>query len=107
VIRTRDYDHPPVPLESGTPCRSCQRRRDAARGSRSERGYGADHRRARRALAAALPQPCAYCHVEITSGERWVAAHVRDGDPTSPRMVAHPSCNARHRGRGIPGAKRW
>ncbi len=103
MIRTCDYGHPPARLESGTPCRACQRRRDAARGSRVEVGYGADHQRARRALAAALPTPCAYCGVEVTTGERWVAAHVRDGDRTSPRMVAHPSCNARNRGRGIPG----
>ena len=107
MIRTCDFGHPPVQFESGTSCRACQRRRDAARGSREDRGYGADHQRARRALAAALPQPCAYCGVTVTAAERWVAAHVRDGDPTSPRMVAHPSCNARYRGRGIPGATRW
>jgi hypothetical protein len=107
MIRVCDNGHPPARLESGTPCRACERRREASRPSRQERGYGADHYRARRALAAALPQPCAYCHVEITSAERWVAAHVRDGDSSSPRMVAHLSCNARYRGRGIPDPPRW
>ena len=107
MIRTCDYGHPPVKVESGKPCRACDRRRKAARGTRQERGYGADHYRARRALAAALPQPCAYCRVIVTAADNWHAAHVRDGDPSSPRMVAHASCNARNRGRGIPGGVPW
>jgi hypothetical protein len=80
---------------TGTRCAEHERRRVAARGSREERGYGTDHRAARRALERTLPAPCGYCGGTIYPGERWVAAHVVDGDPESPRMVAHPRCNER------------
>lgn len=59
------------------------------------RGYGSDHQRARLRLANALPAPCWYCHTVIEVGERFVAAHIVDGDPTSERVHAHPACNER------------
>jgi hypothetical protein len=45
---------------SGSRCSSCQSKRDARRGTTTERGYGADHQR--RAKAAIRSEPwCSYC----------------------------------------------
>jgi len=85
---------------TGTRCAFHERLREAARGSREDRGYGADHRSARAALERTLPAPCGYCGTTIYPGERWVAAHVVDGDPTAGWMVAHPACNERAKARG-------
>ncbi len=96
VIRTCDYGHPPVRLESGTPCRACQRRRDAARPSPAARGYGALHQAARRALVASLPAPCAYgCGAVLRAPGEMVAAHVRDGDPDAGWVASCRTCNER------------
>ena len=63
--------------------------------------YGAAHQRIRAQLEGTLPTPCLYADTDpncagiVTSDERWVAAHIVDGDPTSPRAVAHPACNER------------
>lgn len=96
MIRTCDYGHPPVQLESGTPCRACQRRRDAARPSPAARGYGAEHQRARRALVATLPVPCAYgCGAVLADPSQMVAAHVRDGDPGAGWVASCRRCNER------------
>jgi hypothetical protein len=70
----------------------------AHRGTREQRGYGAEHRAARRRLATTLPAPCGYCGVRIAQGERWDAAHVRDGRPDLGYLIAHPLCNQRARG---------
>lgn len=48
-----------------------------------------------------LPAPCWYCGRLVFASERWVAAHVVDGDPSSPRVVAHPACNERAKARGV------
>src|SRR6185369_6251516 len=88
----------PCPTRSVTPgsrCKGCARAMDRQRGSRSERGYGPEHRAARGRLARTLPRPCGYCDQVVTADERWVAAHVVDGDPTRGWMVAHPDCNER------------
>lgn len=70
-----------------------------ARASASDRGYGADHQRARRGLAALLKArgsvPCGYCGALIQHGQRWDAAHVIDGVPSAGYMIAHPVCNQR------------
>lgn len=77
-------------------CADCQQ-------TTEQRGYGREHQQIRRDLSLTLPAPCGYCGVTITPGERWVAAHVVDGDPDSPRVVAHPGCNERGKGgRNLP-----
>lgn len=90
-MRTCDNGHPPARVLSGTPCRECERRRP----SRQVRGYGPAHDRARRALAATLPAACVYCGAIVGLGERWVAAHLVDGDPSAGWGVSHPACNER------------
>ncbi len=58
--------------------------------------YGTAHRTARAALAATLPAPCWYgCGTILHPDDNWVAAHLTDGDPTSPRVPACRSCNER------------
>ena len=91
MIRTCDNGHPPARVLSGTPCAACERRRP----SRQARGYDAAHGRARATLAALLPAPCFYCRAVIEAGERFVAAHVVDGDPAAGWAAAHAACNER------------
>jgi hypothetical protein len=78
-----------------TRCPRCTQARDHARGTRQQRGYDAQHQAARAELAMTLPAPCGYCGVVITRGERWVAAHVVDGDPSFGWLLAHYACNER------------
>lgn len=67
--------------------------------STAERGYGRAHQSARDALARTLPAPCAYgCGVILRPGDRWVAAHVIDGDATAGRVAACLTCNQRAKG---------
>lgn len=61
--------------------------------------YGHAHRTERARLAETLPAACWYgCGLIIQPGDRWVAAHVVDGDPGSPRVVACAPCNERAKG---------
>ncbi len=63
--------------------------------------YGHAHRKARAELADTLPAYCWYgCGLRIYPGMTWVAAHINDGDPDSPRVVACTSCNERAKGGG-------
>jgi hypothetical protein len=82
-------------MTTGTRCRPCEAARERKRGTPSQRGYGAAHQAARKALAAQLPDLCGYCHKVIRLSDKWVAAHVVDGQPDMGWMVAHPDCNER------------
>lgn len=77
-----------------------ERDRDRVRGTRQERGYGNDHYQARKRLEATLPDLCGYCQRVITRAQRWVAAHVEDGNPDKGWMVSHVECNERAKVRG-------
>jgi hypothetical protein len=72
-------------LTTGTRCVVHQRRQ--------QRGYGAAHDRARRALVAMLPAACAYCHELVLTPEDLAAAHVIDGNPIAGWQPAHRICN--------------
>lgn len=75
---------------TGTRCTEHER----ARNNSTARGYGADHQRQRAELERTLPAYCWYgCGRILTATDPWVAAHVIDGDPTSPRVVSCRSCN--------------
>lgn len=77
---------------TGTRCPEHQR----ARNDRTSRGYGADHQRQRAELERTLPAYCWYgCGRLLLATDPWVAAHVVDGDPTSPRVVSCRTCNER------------
>lgn len=80
-------------LVTGTRCAPCQRQ---AKPSAHARGYDADHQHQRSELALTLPAYCWYgCGHVLTADDDWVAAHVIDRDPTSPRVVSCRSCNER------------
>lgn len=65
----------------------------------TQRGYGADHQRARDALALTLPRYCGYgCGTWLTAGSTWHAAHVIDGDPSAGYLVSCVPCNLAARG---------
>ena len=100
MIRLCDNGHPPAHVASGTRCQACERRRP----SRQARGYDAAHGRARAALAATLPAPCACgCGVVLDARSDWVAAHVRDGDPSAGWVAMCRSGNERMKRRGWGG----
>ena len=78
---------------NGTRCPTCGTSpgRDPARRAAN---YGAAHRAERARLATTLPTPCWYgCGTTLHPEDRWVAAHIEDGNPTSPRVAACPTCN--------------
>lgn len=80
-------------LTRGGRCPECSR---IAKPGSTERGYDADHQRQRAALKASLPAYCwAGCGRWLEREGDWVAAHVVDGDPSSPRVATCRSCNER------------
>ena len=99
MIRTCEAGHPPVRLASGTRCPACARRRETSRPTRQERGYGAAHLAARRALLDLCRErgavPCAYGCGTLVTVETVVAAHVVDGRPDLGWMASCRSCNER------------
>ena len=100
MIRTCDNGHLPARVQSGTPCRECERRRPSSQA----RGYDTTHQRARAALLATLPTPCAYgCGIVLQSPADMVAAHVVDGDPSAGWVASCRSCNERAKRRGWGG----
>ena len=68
-----------------------------ARNNSTARGYGAEHQRQRAELKATLPGPCQAAivcgGVQLKPDGDWVAAHLIDGDPESPRIAACRRCN--------------
>ena len=75
--------------------------RDAQRGTRQQRGYGAVHVQARAMLRGTLPGPCGYgCGAWLEPDGTWVAAHVVDGDPSRGYIASCVSCNQRARRTG-------
>ena len=78
-------------LVCGTPSRQS---RCALHRKTTNRGYGADHQRARARLALTLPAACAYgCGRTLHTHSDWVAAHVVDGHPEYGWQVACAPCN--------------
>ena len=73
-------------------CRACST-------TTTQRGYGAEHQKARAMLASTLPRYCGYgCGTWITAGSTWHAAHVVDGDPSAGYLVSCVKCNLAARG---------
>jgi hypothetical protein len=69
----------------------------------AERGYGAEHQRARARLARQLPAPCGYgCGRMLYPDTDWVAAHVLDGRPESGWTASCRSCNERAKAANRP-----
>lgn len=87
----------------GARCRTCAgAAQPSPRGSTSARGYGADHRAARRAWAAVVATgtvECWRCGERIPADAPWDLGH-DDLDRTITRGPEHQRCNRATRGRG-------
>lgn len=78
-------------LTAATRCPQCATK---FKPSAHQRGYGRDHQRQRDELKRTLPALCWYgCGTVLEPEGDWVAAHVVDGDPTSPRVASCRRCN--------------
>ena len=74
--------------------RRCGRPDCARPDSSTHTGNYAEHRAWRERLKATLPAYCwAGCGRWLEPDGDWVAAHVVDGDPDSPRVATCRSCN--------------
>ncbi|MBA2614314.1 MAG: HNH endonuclease [Actinobacteria bacterium] len=82
---------------SGSRCSRCEAKRDARRGTTTERGYGSDHQK--RAKATIRSQPwCSICGHPGSPSNPLTADHVvpvSRGGRGGPLRVACRSCNSR------------
>jgi hypothetical protein len=101
------YDKDAAP---GLRCPACQqasnRNRDQKRGTRQQRGYGAEHaKRAKQVVTAALASGtgCCYCGGPPTPADPFVGCHIyaqsRGGPANGPLAAGHRSCNSRAAGK--------
>jgi 5-methylcytosine-specific restriction enzyme A len=82
----------------GSRCATCTRRRDHARGTTTERGYGSEHqRRARQAIA--LHPCCSECGGMRDLTADHIIPLARGGHPLGPLRVLCRRCNS---ARGAP-----
>lgn len=102
--------HPRWQAGGGTPARHGHRYAhhhcEVSMASTTDRGYGAEHQRVRKALLAeAIGQPCHHCGLPMLPGQALDLDHT--ADRTAYRGFAHASCN-RSEGarRGNKGRKR-
>jgi len=76
-------------------CDDCRRTWDAARGTREQRGYGAQHQAERQRIQDQMDQgdtfTCARCHQPITPGQAWHLDHNRNR--TGYLGPSHEHCN--------------
>ena len=82
-------------------CPTHQRETDRARGTTTERGYGAPHRALRahwQTLITREPQPCTRCGQPITTRDTWHLDH-DDNDRSKYRGPSHAACNMSAGGR--------
>ena len=96
-----------VCLEPGCPelidqgasrCVDHERARDKARGTSTERGYGADHIKLRADLAPkAIGKICHFCNEPMLPGQPLALDHTEDR--TGYRGMVHTGCNAADGGR--------
>lgn len=78
---------------TSTRCDDCRREHERARGGNAERGYGAEHQRAKRDPAYINATHCATCGQPFTDTNPKTAGHdvaLRNGGGT----VIHPECRA-------------
>lgn len=100
----------PWPVERDGWCVTDLAIREAARGSSTARGYGADHRRARTAATPAVDAgraTCWRCGERIRPGEPWDMGHDDSGRERGPEHAS--GCNRRAaalKGHGKPWTPR-
>lgn len=80
------------------PCRLERERKRSAR--RGRRHYTGDYARRARAVRESASQ-CWICGEGARPDDPWTADHVLPGDPASPLLPAHRSCNSRRGSRSI------
>jgi hypothetical protein len=85
----------PELVEAGTRdgrCLQHRREREKARGTRKERGYGAEHQRLRQQLLpTAYGQPCQHCGERMWPHQELHLDHTEDR--TGYRGIVHAHCN--------------
>jgi hypothetical protein len=83
---------------NGSRCQSCKTKRESMRNTRRDHYQGDYQRRSAAVRKAANADPstlCWLCHTPARLDDPWTADHVLPGDPHSPLMPAHRSCNSR------------
>lgn len=81
-------------LTPGGPCAVHRRQREQQRGTRQQRGYGAEHSRLRRSWRPRVETGmvrCARCDTYITLGQAWDLGH--NDDRTAWTGPEHATCN--------------
>lgn len=81
-------------IQAESRCPTHTRQRDRSRGTRTQRGYGADHARLRARWAPLVATglvACTRCHLLIGPGEPWHLDHT--DDRTGYRGPSHARCN--------------
>lgn len=82
-----------VLVRSSSRCARCQSKRDAARGTTTQRGYGAAHQRRARAAIAAHPW-CSVCASTIDLTGDHITPLAQGGHPLGPLRVLCRRCNS-------------
>lgn len=93
----------PVLVEGGR-CTPHTRQRDQARGTKAERGYGAEHWRLRKAVAAEVAAGravCARCGMRLSPSTPWHLDHT--DDRRGYLGPSHTTCNLSAAGRKSHG----
>jgi hypothetical protein len=95
---------PPQLIPSQEWIRHQRQHRDQARPTTSDRGYGAQHQRARREYQRRMDRGelfvCPRCHGPILLGDEWDLGHY--DTPREPRVISgpeHSTCNRAAAGR--------
>jgi hypothetical protein len=78
---------------NGTRCEECRKAKDRARVSNRPHYAGTYRTRAR--AVRETPGPCWICGELDRPDDPWQADHFITGDPASPLLKAHRSCNIR------------
>jgi hypothetical protein len=90
-------------LSTTTYCDDCAKAKDKARGTRQQRGYGAQHQRTRAALLPdAYGALCIHCDERMWPHQALALDHTEDR--TGYRGIVHASCNASE---GATRGNRW
>lgn len=90
-----------TPSLHGSQCPDCAAQAERIRSrKRGTRHYTGDYR-ARAAAVRAAATECWLCHEGPRPDDPWTADHVLPGDPASPLLPAHRSCNSRRGAKSI------